>query len=476
MTPPDEAFVPGPDTSDEARAVASRDFGGLSQGRTREVLKPGTVEELARVVRAAAGDGKKLTPRGRGLSQSGQSIPRDGSSLDLGDLTELGTVNTTHRRVWVGPGVTFRGLLAHVSAHGLRPPVMPLNLDLSVGGVLSAGGFGSTSFSQGVVASHVAALDVVTGTGDLVRTSRTERREVFDAVLGGLGRSGVMARAELELVPAPGRTRMYYLFYQELPVLLRDMAVLALRPGVDHLEGFCSASIQGLALGPSGRREPLVHWVYGLHVGSEFEPRADPPAASRLLEGLSSPRLLKADDDDTRAFAARYDLRFEMMRQSGAWGQAHPWLECLLPFEGAADVIAQALALLPPFLGDGHRLFLVAADERPYAVAFPNAEKVLGFAVLPAGVPEPLLPAALAALRRVEDLLLRAGGKRYLSGYLGEMTEDRWRAHYGKRYDELVRRQSALDPAGVFESCLGALGTPPASAARALPDAVAKAR
>jgi len=54
----------------------------------------------------------------------------------------------------------------------------------------------------------------------------------------------------------------------------------------------------------------------------------------------------------------------------------------------------------------------------------------------------------------VEALLLEAGGKRYLSGYLHQMDERKWRAHYGEHYDELARAKATLDPNGVFESCL----------------------
>jgi FAD/FMN-containing dehydrogenase len=223
---------------------------------------------------------------------------------------------------------------------------------------------------------------------------------------------------------------------------------------VHHLEGFCAASLQGLALAPNGKREPFVHWQYGLHVSCEVDRPLAMPTPSHLVGHLNEPKLLRVEEDDTFAFAARYDARFEMMKKTGAWPALHPWLECLLPLARATDLIPQILARLPVFLGDGHRIFLLPNGGHPGAMAFPEGEPVVGFAILPVGVPDPLREPALAALKSVHDLLLASGGKRYASGWLFEMGEAEWKAHHGDHYTALARAKATLDPHGVFESCL----------------------
>jgi cytokinin dehydrogenase len=442
------------DTSAPALAEAGRDFGGLAQGTVTGVITPRTAGEVLSAVRSAIATGEKLTPRGQGMSQSGQSVPRHGKSLDLRQLDTIGEPNTVDGTISVGPGATWRQVLARLAPRGLRPPVMPLNLDISVGGTLSAGGFGSTSFRHGVVASNVARLEVVTGQGELVVTSRREAPEVLGAVLGGLGRVGVIVRAELELVRTLPRTRTSYLLHDSPTKLLRDMVRLAARPDVHHLEGFCAGSVQGLALAPNGKREPFVHWQYGLHVSCEVDRPASLPSPSHLVGDLSEPKLLRVEEDDTFAFAARYDARFEMMKKTGGWNQLHPWFECLLPLERAIDLIPQILARLPVFLGDGHRIFLLPEKGHPPAMAFPEGNLVVGFAILPVGVPEPLREPALAALKSVHELVLGAGGKRYTSGWLFDMGEAEWRAHHGSLHGALAATKAELDPHGVFESCL----------------------
>jgi cytokinin dehydrogenase len=63
--------------------------------------------------------------------------------------------------------------------------------------------------------ANVAALDVVTGDGSLRHCSRTEGRDLYEAVLGGLGRCGVIVSADLELRTVQQRVRTHYLLYDD---------------------------------------------------------------------------------------------------------------------------------------------------------------------------------------------------------------------------------------------------------------------
>jgi cytokinin dehydrogenase len=435
-------------------AAASTDFGRIARGNALAVVRPRDVEQLVQVVSAAGERGWRIAVRGGGLSQSGQSVPQIGFSLDLSAFRKT-IAQRDGATVNVGAGTTFRELLARLARQGQKPKVMPLNLDLSVGGVLSAGGFGSTSFRHGMVASCVERLEVVSGRGERVRASRSEASLAFHATLGGLGRVGVLVDADIELCPMLPRTRTFYLLYEKLPRLLADTIALRRCDTVEHLEIFCASSILGLRLGPNAQRVPLVHYQYGLQVSSEFGP--DQPGLSQadLSPIVGDARLIHVEEDDSAAFAARYDARFAMMHRDGSWQLAHPWFECMLPLQALSDVVPRALAALPVFLGDGHRIMLVSRANKPRAIAFPESEEVAGFAVLPTGVPEPLLPVALGALERVEQMCLDAGGKRYLSGHLFGMNEARWKRHYGEDYRWLAEAKATLDPSGTFQSLLG---------------------
>src|SRR5688500_18455148 len=132
-----------------------------------------------------------------------------------------------------------------------------------------------------------------------------------------------------------------------------------------------------------------------------------------------------------------------MMHRTGGWQQTHPWLECFVPFDALDDLLPRLLDQSPPFLGDGHRVSLVA-DRGPRFFMFPDRSPTAMFAVLPMGIPAALRDAALAAVSRLHHMLTSAGGKRYLSGWFGTMDEAAWRRHFGARYRRMGSGEATL--------------------------------
>jgi len=89
--------------------------------------------------------------------------------------------------------------------------VLTAYLGLTVGGTLSIGGVGTTTFRHGAQVDHVHELQAVTGEGQLVMCSETRHRDLFEAALAGQGQCAIMTRAVLRLVPAAGMVREYVL-------------------------------------------------------------------------------------------------------------------------------------------------------------------------------------------------------------------------------------------------------------------------
>ena len=199
--------------------------------------------------------------------------------------------------------------------------------------------------------------------GRRVTCSETREPAVYQAVLGGLGRGGIIASAEVELRPFKPRVRTFYLLFQELGAWLEAQRVLIDSNRADYLEAFCTPCVQGLRQGPGGR-VPFAEWFYGLHVTLEHEPGPG-PAQSEALAGLGLFRLVHVEDNDTVAFAARYDARFAGMRRSGAWLQPHPWVEAMLPGDRLQEILPTVLEAYPLAFGDGPRLLFVDRRRSP---------------------------------------------------------------------------------------------------------------
>ncbi len=435
---------------------AAADFGRIVQGQCNAVVRPRNAEAISSILEFANARRLGVTVRGGGYSQSGQSVALQTISLDLSLIRKI-DIEVGGTTVRCGAGVSFRELLNACSAVGRVPRVMPLNLDLTVGGVLSAGGFGSTSHVDGLVVSTVKSVDVVLGSGTRVTARADAHRGIYDAVLGGLGSFGVIVNAELSLRALSKSIRTYFLLYDNLDAFLDDQVRLGEEQRCDHLEAFCSAAVQGFRRDDTGNSSPFARWFYGLHLGFAHDGR--PPHDAAALDQLHHREVLHVEDANPLDHAARYAPRFTSMRATGAWGQAHPWLEFFLSAKVAREIIPEILRTIPLFLGDGHRLNLLrihhgAGSTFPCLLMTPQESPIFAFAILPMGVPSAFLPRALEALRRIHDRLIEKGAKRYLSGWLFAPDAGAWRTHFGDHFLAWQHAHELFNPHGTLRSAL----------------------
>jgi len=434
-----------------SRAAFAEDFGHLVSAEPWAVVSPRSVEELAGVVAFAAARRLPLCARGRGYSQSGQSLSAGDLSVDLSRLDRIDAIDTDRAQVQCEPGVRWRELTAAALRHGLVPTVLPLNLDMSVGGLLSAGGIGANSHRHGLAVDHVTELHVVTGSGEVNRCTPAHEPELFSAVLAGLGRCGIIARASVQLRRAPARVRTFHLVYGDCDTWLADQDRMAGDARAQYLEAMCWMGAKGFRSGSGGRRAG-VQWLFGIQVGFEYD--REPPEQTESLRALSPWRVVHVDDEAVSDFVTRYQPRFDGMQRSGAWQQLHPWLECLLPVDRLPALLPVILDQLPLSLGDGHRLIGVDTSKRLPFFAAPQGARATCLAVLPTGVSANERGEVLPALSRLDGLLREAGGKRYLSGWLGAMDDARWREHLGDAYQRWSVLKRRFDPGTIFRSAL----------------------
>lgn len=437
--------------------IAGRtDFGRIAAGAPHLTITPRTAAEIKAAVALARTRGLQVTPRGLSSSQGGQSLSDGGLALDISALDRVEAPDLRRRTIRCQAGARWRSVVSRTLQHGLLPAVLPLNLDLTVGGTLSVGGIGASSHRYGPAAANIVALEVVTGDGDLHECDATRNADLYAAVPGGMGLFGVLVSVTIPLTPAPPCVATHYLLYDDATTWLEDQRLLARSGAADYLEAYCSASIQGLQVTPRGRR-PLAQWFYGLQVSVAHSPEdGDPPPPHALDPSPRAYRHVHSETTTLAEFTARYDARFMMMRRTGAWRKPHPWLESLVPATVLAKQLPRILGGLPMTLGDGHRLFLVNGSGLPAFFSTPDtpADDLACFAVLPTEVPPSLLDDTLAELTRVDRELAAIGGKRYLSGWLGRVDDQRWQEHFGNRFEHWRRTRRRFDPAGLFGSRL----------------------
>ncbi|WP_373530646.1 FAD-binding protein [Nostoc sp.] len=420
---------------------ATTDFGNLVTGKTLGIIQPRSIEELSLAIQFAKDNHLRLKARGKGYTQSGQSVAQDGFTLDLTQINHICEVDTESQTITSEAGTKWQDIVATTVTHGMLPCVLPLNLEQTVGGLLSTGGIGSTSKTYGPVVANVVDLNIITGNGEYIQCSRTQNRELYNAVLGGLGRCGIIVSTTLALRTIKKYIRTFHLLYDSLDAWMNDQVLLGKSNQIDHLEGFCWTSAKGIRNTISGKRF-FAHWLYGLQVGVEYNSTA--PYPSDVLKDLNYWQLVHTEDEETVNHVFRYQPRFEMMRASGAWNQTHPWIECFISAKALAEILPEILDMLPLSLGDGHKAIMVASENLPDLFMMPPEDNILCFAILPMAVATGDTK-SLDVLEEVNQVLLDAGGKRYLSGWLGRLDFN-WQQHYSKHYDTWETMKQKYDP------------------------------
>ena len=221
----------------------SQDNGRMVSRRPLAVLRPGSVDDIARMVRWANEHRVKVAMRGQGHSSFGQAQVDAGVVIDSRALRRIGTVGAG--TVTVDAGATWEEVLATTLPKGLTPPVLPDTQVLTVGGTLSVGGTGNASHRHGAIVDHVRTLSLVTGRGRMVTCSEKQDRDLFDMALAGLGQVGIITSAELALVPAPVEVVLQDFDYADLDAFLADQRGLALgNDDLHHVGGPTNAHVR----------------------------------------------------------------------------------------------------------------------------------------------------------------------------------------------------------------------------------------
>jgi len=138
------------------------------------VLRPGSVDELARAVQVCTSHGLAVIPRGGGLSYTGGFLPARADSviIDMQRLNRIVEVNETDMYVTVECGATWKSLYERLTPLGLRTPYFgPMSgFASTVGGALSQGSIFLGSTQYGTTAESVLSLTLVLADGSVLNT------------------------------------------------------------------------------------------------------------------------------------------------------------------------------------------------------------------------------------------------------------------------------------------------------------------
>jgi cytokinin dehydrogenase len=300
--------------------------------------------------------------------------------------------------------------------------------------------------NRGAQVDRVSEIDVVTGQGQLVTCSSTQNRELFEAVLAGVGQFGIIVRARVDLVPLPALVRLHQLVYVDNATAFADLRTLLARGEVD--DSF-------IIWGPN----PAGGWIYQLNVTKFYDPSA-PPDSDFLMRGLNdiTPQRVVLDAPYV-PYVLRIDAAIDQLKAAGLWeGVLHPWFDVWLSDAAVESYVGEVLPTLQPDdVGAGGFMLLFPMRRslltRPSLRVPGNGEFVWLFDILtaaPAPGPNPAFADRMQTRnRRLFEKARATGGTRYPIGTVRFSRVD-WARQYGPRYFTLAQLKRRYDPRGIL--------------------------
>ena len=247
--------------------------------------------DVADAVRLASQFEVPVIPFGVGSSLEGHLLAvQGGISLDVSRMNQVLSVNAEDLTVTVQPGITRKQLNEEIKSTGLFFPIDP-GADATIGGMTATRASGTNAVRYGTMRENVLALEVVTASGEVIRTGTHAKKssagyDLTRLMVGSEGTLGVITEITVRLYPLPE-------------------AVSAAICSFPSIEAAVRTTIQTIQLGvPIARVELIDHnTVRMVNQYSKLSLREEPML---LMEFHGSPTSVKEQAETVQEIASEF--------------------------------------------------------------------------------------------------------------------------------------------------------------------------
>ncbi len=381
-------------------------------GKALAVVRPGSTDEVAAIVRACARHGVSIVPQGGNTGLVGGGVPDASGTqvlLSLGRLNRIRELDRANLTLVAEAGCVLQSVQEAADAAGL---LFPLSLaaegSCTIGGNLATNAGGTQVVRYGNARALCLGLELVTATGEVWHGLSGLRKDntgydLRDLFVGSEGTLGIITAATLALHPRPAAamTALASAGSLEACVALLGLAHERLGPGLTGFEVMNGFSLALVARHMPQLRQPLAaaSWTVLVEL-SDSEGEAHARERFEGLFGDALERGLIADAAVAETLAQSHTMWH--LRESIPLAQAEEGLnikhDIALPVSRIAAFCASTGAALERavpgvrmvnfgHLGDGNLHYNAQAPEGGDAAAFlrerePEINRIVYDAVL----------------------------------------------------------------------------------------------
>jgi FAD/FMN-containing dehydrogenase len=423
-------LCPGDSGYEDARRIHN----GMIDRRPALIARCVGAADIADAVKFSRTRGLELAVRGGGHNVAGRAVCDGGLMLDL-SLMKGTHVDPVRRIARAQGGVTWREFNRETQLHGLATTGGVISTT-GIAGLTLGGGLGWLMAKYGLATDNLISAEVVTASGDIVRTSVDENADLFWALRGGGGNFGVVSWFEYRLHAVGQVTSglIAYPFDRARDVLKFVREITSALP--DELTIF-----GGLLHAPDGTRLAVIMVC---HCG----PVGEAEAALRPIKQFGTPVM------DTVG-ATTYEATNTMLDAGFPRGALNYWKSSLIaePSDQAIDTLIAQFAACPSPMSALVLEHIHGAATRvdTTETAFPHRRK--GYQLLVVSQWLELADNArnIAWARESYDAMRPYFAPGRYVNYLGEDEgEDAVKAAYGPNYERLRALKAKYDPTNLF--------------------------
>ena len=385
---------------------------------TCSVADASTLDE----VRQTIGSSPQLIGRGLGRSYGDSSL-NPHQTLRFKGMDRVLAFDAETGRITCEAGLSLGAMIGLFLPRGWFAPVTPGTKFVTVGGMIASDVHGKNHHRDGSFCDHVEWIELLLPERGVVRCSREEHRDLFEATCGGMGLTGPIVRACFRLL------RVSTASIRQRTVRARDLdALLTLAEDsldwtysvawVDCLAKGRSLGRSVLFLGEHARADELA----AAHCGDPLKPRARrrksvPFDFPSFVLGPLSVRLFNEfyyHRQSVGEAVVDLDPYFYPLDAIGDWNRIYGnrgfvQYQCVLPLENSRQGL---IGLLEAISGAGRGSFLAVLKrmgaQSSGMLSFPRPGYTLALDF-------PLAEGTLALLDRLDAITMAHGGRVYLA-------------------------------------------------------------